>query len=135
MKGRKEMALFGSEQWVRDLTAEVNSNRELPSAGKGFNASIQFVVENAPGGKRFGFWAHMKDGRVTEASTGEKESPEYRLSGDYEVWKSIIEGEEDPIQAIMVKKLVFEGNLQVVMKYIKAVNMIMECVKKVPTEF
>ncbi len=129
------MALFGSEEWVKDLVAEVNSNPELPAAGKGFNASIQFVVKNAPGGKMFGFWAHMKDGRVTEASTGEKGDPEYRLCGDYEVWRSIIEGNEDPIQAIMMKKLVFEGNLQVVMKYIKAVNLIMECVKKVPTEF
>jgi len=129
------MAVFGSDEWVKDLSAEVNSNLELPGAGKGFNASIQFIVENAPGGKRLSFWAHMKDGRVTESSTGEKESAEYRLTGDYDVWKSIIEGKEDPIQAIMVKKLVFRGNLQVVMKYIKAVNIIMECVKKIPTEF
>ena len=46
-----------------------------------------------------------------------------------------MEGKQDPLQAIMVKKLVFEGNMQTIMKYIKAVNLMMESVKNVPTDF
>ena len=128
------MALFGSQDWVDLLKAEVNGNKDMIKAGKGFDATIQFV---ATGGRKgeLAFWTHMKDGAVLEAVAGEKKKCEYTVTGDYSIWREIIEGKQDPLQAIMVKKLVFEGNMQTVMKYIKAVNLVMECVKSVKTEF
>lgn len=129
------MALFGNEEWVKALTAVVNADKELPRAGKGFDAAIQFVVKDAGERGEVAFWAHMKDGRILEAACGVGESSEYMLTGGYAVWQDIVAGRQDPIQAIMVKKLVFEGNIQTVMKYIKAVNLIMESVKRVPTEW
>jgi hypothetical protein len=35
----------------------------------------------------------------------------------------------------MIKKLTFEGNMQTIMKYIKAVNLLMANVQRVPTDF
>lgn len=130
------MALFGSEEWVKGLTAVVNANKELPRAGKGFNAPIQFIVKDAGGRGEVAFWSYMKDGKILDTAAGEvNDEAEYVLIGDYSVWQDIVAGKQDPIQAIMVKKLVFEGNIQTVMKYIKAVNLVMESVKLVPTEF
>ncbi len=128
------MALFASEEWAALLKDEINANKEMAKAGKGFNATIQFVIQGA--GKRgdLPFWTHMKDGNILELSTGKKDC-DYVVAGDYAVWKEIVEGNQDPLQAIMVKKLTFEGNMQVIMKYIKAVNLMMESVKNVPTEF
>jgi putative sterol carrier protein len=128
------MALFASEEWAELLKDEINANKEMAKAGKGFDATIQFVIQGA--GKRgdLPFWTHMKDGKILELSTGKKDC-EYVVAGDYAVWKEIVEGNQDPLQAIMVKKLTFEGNMQVIMKYIKAVNLMMESVKNVPTEF
>ena len=128
------MALFASEEWAGALKDEINANREMAKAGKGFDATIQFMIMGA--GKRgdIPFWTHMKDGKVLEVATGKKKC-DYAVSGDYAVWKDIIEGRQDPLQAIMIKKLVFEGNLQTIMKYIKAVSLMMESVKQVPSEF
>jgi putative sterol carrier protein len=128
------MALFAGEEWAEALKDEVNSNKEMAKAGKGFDATILFRIENA--GKRgtLPFWAHIKDGRVLEVHPGEQDC-DYTVSGDYEVWKDIVEGAQDPLQAIMAKKLVFEGNMQTIMKYIKAVNIMMDSVKEVPAEF
>ena len=129
------MALFASEKWAGALKDEINTNKEMAKAGKGFDATIQFLITGA--GKRgdLAFWTHMKDGKVLELASGQKKKCDYTVSGDYAVWKDIVEGRQDPLQAVMVKKLVFEGNMQTIMKYIKAVNLMMESVKKVPSEF
>lgn len=129
------MALFASEEWAEALKDTVNADKEMPKAGKGFNATIQFIIEGA--GKRgdLPFWTHMKDGRVLEVHANETRKCDYTISGDYAVWKDIVEGRQEPLQAIMVKQLTFEGNMQTIMKYIKAVNLLMENVKKVPTDW
>ncbi len=129
------MSLFASEEWADALMAEVNANKEMPKAGKGFDATIQFIIEGAGDRGDLPFWTHMKDGKVLEVHANEKKECDYTVSGDYPVWQDIVEGRQDPLQAIMVKKLTFEGNIQTIMKYIKAVNLLMESVQKVPTEF
>lgn len=129
------MAQFGSQEWVDALKAKVNTNKELPKAGKGFDASIQFIVTR-PGKKSdLKFWTHMKDGKVIEAVAGDEKKCEFTLTGDYDVWKDIVTGKQDPINAIMLKKLTFQGDMQTVMRYIKAVNLVMESVKKTPAQF
>ena len=70
-----------------------------------------------------------------EAVSGKKKKSDYTISGDYSVWKDIVEGEQDPIQAIMVKDLILEGNLQIILKYIKAVDLLMELVQRIPSKF
>jgi putative sterol carrier protein len=128
------MALFASEEWAQALSDEMNADKEMAKAGKGFDATIQFIIKGAGDRGDIPFWTHLKDGKVLELGTGDKKC-EYVIAGDYAVWKDIVEGNQDPLQAIMVKKLTFEGNMQTIMKYIKAVNQMMEDVKKVPTEF
>ena len=128
------MALFASEEWAELLAEEINGDKAMAKAAKGFDATIQFTIQNAGDRGELPFWTHMKDGKVLEVHTGE-EKCEYVVAGDYAVWKDIVDGNQDPLQAIMVKKLTFEGNMQIIMKYIKAVNQMMEDVKKVPTEF
>ena len=130
------MALFGSDEWVDALKVEVGRDKELPRAGKGFDATIQFKVTGAGKRGEVDFWAHMKDGKILESAAGDVgKKAEYVITGDYSIWQDIVAGRLDPIQAIMVKKLVFEGNIQTVMKYIKAVTLIMESVKRIPTDW
>ena len=128
------MALFASEEWAQLLAEQINGDKEMKKAAKGFDATIQFTIQNAGDRGDLPFWTHMKDGKVLELETGEKKC-DFNIAGDYAVWKEIVEGRQDPIQAIMVKQLTFEGNMQVIMRYIKAVNQMLEDVKKVPTEF
>ena len=128
------MSLFASEDWAALLEQEINSDKEMKKAGKGFDATIQFIIQNAGDRGDLPFWTHMKDGVVLGVNTGESKC-DFNIAGDYSVWKEIVGGNLDPIQAIMVKKLTFEGNMQYIMRYIKAVNQMMVDVKNVPTEF
>ena len=128
------MALFASDEWVDALKHETNADAEMARAAKGFDATIQFIINNADERGNLLFWTYIKDGTFLEIQSGEKEC-DYTITGEYPVWKDIVEGKQDPLQAIMTKKLVFEGNMQTIMKYIKAVNMLMEAIQRVPTEF
>lgn len=128
------MVLFASDEWVEALKEEANADVEIARAAKGFNATIQFMVKNTSERGDLSFWTYTKDGTFLEVRSGEKEC-DYAITGDYLVWKDIVEGKQDPLQAIMIKKLVFEGNMQTIMKYIKAINLLMEAVQRVPTEF
>jgi len=132
--GEAKMALFASEDWAELLAQEINSDKEMKKAGKGFDATIQFSIQNAGDRGNLPFWTHMKDGEILGVNVGESKC-DFNIAGDYSVWQEIVEGKLDPIQAIMVKKLTFEGNMQTIMRYIKAVNQMMVDVKNVPTEF
>jgi len=128
------MALFASDKWVEALQEEANADEEMARAAKGFDATIQFLIENAGDRGNLPFWIHMEDGQFLEVRSGKKEC-DYTITGEYPVWKEILEGKRDPLQAIMARKLLFEGNMQAIMKYIKAVSLLMEAVQRVPTEF
>ena len=128
------MVLFASDEWVEALKEEANANAEIARAAKGFDATIQFTVMNTGERGNLPFWTYMKDGTFLEVRSGEKEC-DYTITGEYAVWKDIVEGKQDPLQAIMIKKLVFEGNMQTIMKYIKAINLLLEAMQLVPTEF
>lgn len=129
------MARFLSDEWIGLMMEEVNSNMELPAAGKGLDACIQFSGTGPGTGESIYFWVHLKDGRMLHAAHGKADSCDFLLSGDRPVWRSIIEGNEDPLDAIMEKKLLFEGNVQTVMKYVKAIGILIESAGKVPTDF
>ncbi|MBU4194665.1 MAG: SCP2 sterol-binding domain-containing protein [Actinobacteria bacterium] len=128
------MALFASDEWVEALKEEANADEEMARAAKGFDATIQFMIKDTDERGDLPFWTYIKDGTFLEVRSGEKEC-DYTITGEYPVWKDIVGGKQDLLQAIMTKKLVFEGNMQTIMKYIKAVNLLMEAVQRVPTEF
>lgn len=129
------MTLFASEEWASALMESVNADEEMAKAGKGFDATIQFMIEGAGDRGNLPFWTHLKDGRFLEVHANSQKQCDYAVCGDYAVWKDIVEGRQEPLQAIAIKKLTFEGDMRTIMKYINAVNLLMENVQKVPTEF
>ncbi|MBN1289224.1 MAG: SCP2 sterol-binding domain-containing protein [Actinobacteria bacterium] len=129
------MALFVSDNWAFALKTEINNDREIPSAGKGFNAVIQFVVNNAGPRGDLPFWMEVKNGRVTSLAPGEKDKYDFSVTGGYGVWKDISLGNMDALQALMAKKLSFEGNKTTATKYVKALSLMMDALTRVSTEF
>ena len=127
--------LLASSEWVESFKQKVNSNKEMTMVAKGLDATIRFVIQEAGDRGDISVWTHLKDGIVLEAQAGDERESDFSVAGDYSVWRDIIEGREDPIEAVMSQRLSFEGDRQVIMKYLKAVDLIMESIKAVPTEF
>ena len=49
--------------------------------------------------------------------------------------RKVIEGEMDPIQGMMTRKLKVEGNMMKIMRYPKAAKEIVSCCALIPTDF
>jgi len=77
----------------------------------------------------------LSKGKAGGVEAGVEKDADMKIAGSYDVWKEVVEGNKDPIKAIMNKELVFEGDLKKVMKYMKAVKLLMDNVQKVPTDW
>ena len=59
----------------------------------------------------------------------------YVLRAPYTRWRSILEGELDPVKAMMQGKLKVQGNLATIIRYVRAANELVRLTGTVPTEF
>ena len=60
---------------------------------------------------------------------------EFVLRAPFSNWRRVIEGELDPIQGMMTRKLQVEGNMMKIMRYPKAAKEIVSCCALIPTDF
>ena len=60
---------------------------------------------------------------------------QYFMRGSFTTWRKTIEGKLDPIQALMTRKFKLKGNLTKVLRYPRSAKELVNCVKRVPTEF
>ena len=104
----------------------------------GFDSSFLFTVYADPArGVKDNLYVYneLKKGKADGVEAGVEKKADMSIAGSYDVWKEVVEGNKDPIKAIMNKELVFEGDLKKVMKYMKAVKLLIDNVMKVPTEW
>jgi putative sterol carrier protein len=70
------------------------------------------------------FWADFWHGRVrsmTGVAPGEHEDAAFKLSGKYSSWKLLVSGQQDTMRLVMSNRLELEGDIQYMMKRMKAV--------------
>ena len=78
---------------------------------------------------------HGKSPGAEALSAQEEREAEFVLSAPFTNWRRVIEGELDPIQGMMTKKLKVKGNMMKIMRYPKAAKEIVSCCALVPTDF
>jgi len=76
------------------------------------------------GGAALYFWADFWHGSVRNmmaAAPGEHEDAAFKLSGKYSSWKLLVSGQQDTMRLVMSNRLQLEGDMQYMMKRMKAV--------------
>ena len=129
---------FFSQEWAQDAIDNVNADKVFFKASQGFDSSFLFTVYADPArGVKDNLYVYneLKKGKADGVEAGVEKKADMSIAGSYDVWKEVVEGNKDPIKAIMNKELVFEGDLKKVMKYMKAVKLLIDNVMKVPTEW
>ena len=134
------MALkFPSDAWIKELSRQLNESEAYEKSAKDWEGDFVFVIEpdQAYDHTAYLFLGlyHGKSPDAAEmASEGEREI-EFTLRAPFSVWRRVIEGELDPIQGMMTKKLKVQGNMMKIMRYPKAAKEIVSCCALVPTDF
>ena len=130
---------FPSNEWIVELSRLLNESPSYESSAKDWEGDFVFVVEpdEAFEGTSFLFLGllHGKSTGAALLSSLDERPAEYQISAPYGVWRKVIEGELDPIQGMMMRKLKLHGNLMKIMRYPKAAKEIVACCADVPTEW
>ena len=114
------MFVFPSKEWCVEAVRLVNEDPEIALAGEGWRGDFAAVIEAEPGRLAEVFVAHVipEEGRIVEFTVLEDPDdleelePAYLIRGPYSVWKALMIGELDPVEAILKRRIAVQGNLQ-----------------------
>ncbi len=130
---------FPTDEWAKEFGNQLNASEAYAKSAKDWEGDFVFIIE---GDKVYAetayFFIGLLHGKCTDAAmvaSAEEREAEYILSGPYSTWRKVMDGSQDPIQAMMMRKLKLKGNLVKVMRYPKAAKDMVNCVQLVDTEF
>ncbi len=130
---------FPSDEWIKELSSKLNESEDYERSAKDWEGDFVFIVEPddnyADTAYLFlGLYHGKSPDAVMMASKDEREV-EFALTAPFGNWRKVIEGELDPIQGMMTRKLKLKGNMMKIMRYPKAAKEIVNCCALVPTDF
>ena len=134
--------LYPSDAWIRELMLIANADEEMHELGKHFSGKFVFQVEAEAGllDRTVCLFCWPDGGQVKEAM--EVASPEarpdadYVITGKYSVWKKVVRGEQEPLRALMTRKLKLVKGRQIkLLKEVKLALKIINLCTQVDAEF
>lgn len=129
------MKIF-SEEWIKDYSEKLNSNKTFKQAADGWLIKLVLTIDDE---ERKSVFLDLENGECKSAKTADNtdiENAEYIISASKDSWKKILNSELDPMLAVMTKKLELKkGNVGSLLKYIDAAKELLKSASQVNTEF
>ena len=136
------MALYPSEEWLKEYVGLINSSKAYEEAADTWEGDVTFVFEaEADKGvpEDVYAWLDLWHGKCREGKYGvtkeQGEAAKFTIRAPYSRWKEVIRKELDPIKGMMQGKLKLKGDLPTIVRYVKASNELVNLAGSVPTEF
>lgn len=136
------MALFPSEQWMKEYVEKINSSADYAEAAATWEGDIAYVFEAEPDKgvpEDVWSWADLWHGKCRDSKWGitaeEGEKSKFIIRAPYSRWKEVMKKELDPIKGMMQGKLKLKGDLPTIVRYVKASNELVNLASQVQTEF
>lgn len=131
--------LFGTDEWVKAYMEEINKSEAYEKSARDWEGDFYFVIEPKTMYDEVAtYYLDLWHGKCRNALLVEDESqfsPVFRLATPDANWKAIIDKKLDPIQGLMTRKIKLQGNMAMIMRYVKAAQELVNCAASVPTEF
>ena len=125
-----------TREWIEALAEKLRNNTEYQKAAEGFDSLFQFVVAPTPDKEVTKHHAvGLKAPQCDEVWEGVRDDADYTLSGPYNVFYDVIHGKIGATRAIAMRKLRVKGNLANLLKYKRAIDLFVEALGEVETEF
>jgi putative sterol carrier protein len=135
------VAVFPSDDWMSIYEDRINGSSEYREAAATWEGAVAFVFEAEPDrGVPADLWALLdlwhgecRGARMLEPAEGER-AP-YVIRAPYSRWKEVLRGDLDPVKGMMQGKLKVQGDLAMIVRYVRAANELVNLTTQVPTEF
>lgn len=137
------MAVFPSIEWCEEAIRLVNGDPESTLAGAGWVGDFGAVVEPEPGKLKeaFAVYCQPRNGRLEdfrklrEPDELEELEPAYLARATYSVWKGLIQGTLDPVEAVLRKQVFLSGDLQPLVERMRFKGIADRVLAKLDTRF
>ncbi len=137
------MPLFPSQAWCEAAVRVLNADPETVHAGAGWTGDFGLVVEAERGALEFPFTVYCRPvgGRVTtlevlpDPDDLDGYEPAYRIRAPYSVWKGLLRGSVDPVEAVLRRRLLVEGDVQPLLERMKYKGVADRVLRGVETTF
>jgi putative sterol carrier protein len=131
-------AIFPSMDWLKELETKLNNDAHYAEVAKKWEGDMTIVVEpegNLTERKIYyiDLW-HGKCRGVAELKDVSEKKATFVMTATYENIKRIMTGKLDPMQAMMTRKLLVQGNLGVMMRSVPTVLDFVRCARDVTSE-
>jgi hypothetical protein len=135
--------IFASAGWLDAVVREVNAHADLGRALSGLGADLAAVVERDPRHFPSGAaaWGRQESGRIVAWRMLEDEDdvlelePAYVVRAPLALWKDLLTGRADPVQAALSGRVKVKGDLEGLVRRAGYRYILDEALRLVPTEF
>lgn len=129
------MPLFPSEEWLQALADKLNTDEQYARIASKWEGDLAFVIE--PAGPLtqtliyyLDLWHGKCRGQGVYQSLDEVQ-PAFILRAPYDNFARVLQGDLDPMQAMLTRKLFVKGNMAVMMRSVPTVLDFVRCAREV----
>lgn len=131
-----------TEEWAHVWGERINANPEYAAAARSWEWPLVFIVQADPSleiPEERGVYLDLYRGECREARAATKEdvdSAPFAIRGDAHTWKRVLDGELEPIMAIMRGKLkLTRGSMATLARYVRAAKELVRSAQQIDTAF
>ncbi len=131
-------AIFPSLEWLQALSDKLNSDEKYAQVAKNWEGDMLCVLdsdERLP--EQTLLYIDLWHGKCREVALwdeiGEKK-PAFILKASYTNFLRVLQGDLDPMQAMLTRKLGVKGNMAVMMRNVPTVLDFVRCAKEITNE-
>ena len=136
------MPLFPSKEWCEAAIAQLHLDPEAEAAGEGWKGDFGAVIE-AEGALKTAFVVYVvpKAGRIekfkvlVDPDDLDELEPVYLARAPYSVWKGLLKGTLDPVEAVLKRRIALKGDVQPLIERLKYKGIADRVLAAVKTEF
>ena len=135
------MPMFASQAWFEAFQGQINASGHYRDSAADWEGDIAFrIVAEPDRNVPEDLWGYLDlwhgDCRAARAIVAdEADAAAYTLSAPYSRWKDVVQGELDPIKAMMQGKLRVRGDLPKILRSVQAAHELVVLCGDVPTRF
>ena len=137
------MARFPSKEWCEQAVRLVNEDPERSQAAQGWQGEIGIIVDAEPGKLAKAFVVHVvpRDARIEklrvldDPDDLDEYEPAYLARAPYTVWKHLLQGSLDPVEAVLRRRIAVKGDLQQLIERLRFKGIADRVFAQLKTEF
>ena len=134
--------MFPGKDWLDAYVERINRSKAYGESAASWEGDVTFIFEAEPARgvpDAIYLWLDLWHGKCRAARydvpSDEGRQAKFLIRAPYSRWKQVIRKELDPIRGMMQGKLKLTGDMQLIVRHVKAADELVRIAGQVPTTF